>query len=573
MRLAHKIPALGLSTGLIPGRYILALAIAVALALAVYASVYYVSISLMLLAGAIQSLYFFSLFFILDISRCYTQPAIKYTFIFFSIVALEILLSFFNWPASLAPILLDLHVFRSLLPFVGSELALAAYLTLFIFIATRFSVLRLLVLFSLLFPYQPTVSENNPPATQLRVALIQTNLPDTITRFPGLPGHLEYWLAELKSLANGLDSQSYDLAVLPESTLPGFSPQITPLVKDILRPYLATPLIAHRYTDRGDKSYLSSATHWSAGILARQHFKARPIPFAERHVAPGRSAVFQHKDWVISPFICSDSLATYNARGALKQADIGVVIANAEVIMDSVLADLQLKVEQLRAAEMGKPIVRAANAGLSGYIAANGDLINSANRWQSQVTIAKVAKGSGSFFADWYQIIHLIFLLDFIMFLIIFPATKNPSTSTKKYSILMITSITVLIAGQSLFREKLSNAKKISVNIQHFADFDNELDFPLRQFGVATHFDPNNSTRIKALLKTEVLDLEDINPTQRGIGIIQTDSGPLYIMDKIQHLFLVMKQNKLYNLTRQELAAISLGPALWITYNTPNHQR
>lgn len=501
--------------------------------------------------------HFFYTLSILTITRLKVPNILVNALLILGLLSLtEIVLSLFSIPLSYTVFLYDYSGFSLLLPYVGSELAFAILIAFYTLIGRHSPVLAV-ALFTLIgLAPPPSTIDEKPPGASLRVAIVQTVLPQRITSYPGISDGLGYWKTRLIEALQKANAQNVDIIMLPESAMPGFHPQQTPVIKEILGATQGTSLIAHRYVDIvAGKGISSQAGYWSPdGPLEDIHEKQSPLPIAEKFIVPGENANFDHQGILISPFICSESLDVYQIRRRLSYTDIGMVLANEAEIKHTYLPELHLISERIRARESGIPILRASNFRLSAYIDSKGEveLESSDSRWEN--LYATVSLSDHSFFSRTYIFQH-VFILIGTLFL--FSSNKKIINFTHSKTIYILIITCIIRINFSYGYEKNSSDPPEMLSELYLDDL-----FPVRQLGVTDEFDMEQVTPYIDLTHIHIKDV----PFTRGVGIVHTVRGTLYIMERSGDQYTTLSGNGFSKISKERLEEISLSDVLWYAY-------
>lgn len=513
---------------------------------------------------AIIAAHFFYTFFLLLSASIRTHDLLR-NFIVVAVLvsSVDIVLSMTNLPISYTVFLCNYPPFLYLLPYVGSEVALgmvAAGLAVISRLSTTLAISTFL--FFWLIPDVVTFSSEEDKKNNLRVAIVQTVLPQYVTTYPGISGGLHYWKSHLVDALIEAGRYSVDVAILPESSMPGFYHQPTPVMQEILDARSNYHLVSHHYVDKehSARALSSEVRLWSpAGEVLAVHEKQRPIPFVEKQVAPGEKADFYYKGFRLTPFICSESLNTYAVRQRLSQSDVGIVMLNEAEIRHSALPELHYMSDKIRARELGKPFLRAANYNLSGYIDHNGKATLRAADGQWENLYVNVPENiKDSFFSKTYILQHGVILLVAIF---IFFKTKKIKTCAP-YQSVYIVIIFCSIYSQYLHgcKRALSAVPEANVNFRI-----SQIDryFPLRQLGVIDG--SNDMEQVDSYVDFYHIPIKDI-PFSRGIGVVNTIHGRMYITERNGNRYIALNEGGFITLEENYLDEISLSKVLWYTY-------
>ena len=164
------------------------------------------------------------------------------------------------------------------------------------------------------------------------------------------------------------------------STLPALEPQLLSNEQTLI-----TGILGHhhgRFTNR----------LITIGVGAGTYDKTRLVPFGEyvplesifrgliaffdlpmSTIIPGnRQQILSHGHLKFAPLICYEIAYTGKARAMARSANIILTVSNDTWFGNSIGPDQHLQIAQIRARELGKPVVRATNDGLTAFINARG---------------------------------------------------------------------------------------------------------------------------------------------------------------------------------------------------------
>jgi len=467
----------------------------------------------------------------------------------------EIVLSAINIPISYTYFLNNLMPFDFLLPYFGSEISMGILVGIFSFffrISSTFS----LIIFSLAWLVPISEAPVQEQEDGIRVALIQTVLPQRTTSYPGISGGLEYWKTHLMKALNESSEQQPDLIILPESSMPSFSSTPTPVVQEILNSRGPSPIIAHHYVDIPQAYGISSqARFWSSDYqLLGHHEKRYPLPMAEKLIIPGQEAFFSYKGLTLAPFVCSESLHIYRTRFRLAKSDAGIILANEAGIAHTYLPEFHFISDRIRARELGKPILRAANIRLSSYIDGHGKPVDVAEESTWENLYIKLTPGGNSFFSKTFVTLHVAVLIIAILLLYTARTVCFYQQNTGIYILILICIIHVQIAyGYDRFLSYPSE-KAMSFYMDDY--------FPARQLGVT---DGTNMETFNTYIDSSYIPIRNI-PISRGVGIVNTINGKMYITERSGNYITTLSERGFLTLDNKHLEDISISDVLWYTY-------
>ena len=196
-----------------------------------------------------------------------------------------------------------------------------------------------------------------------------------------------------------------DLIILPETAIPSeFVPgcSIHKELAKIAKEFDVT-IVSGIHASEGDKNYNSVIAIYPDGSLSQRYDKRHLVPFGEfipfgdtlgnmfpfiREFEESGSVLEQGTSPCViateygnlGPLVCFDSIFPQFASDAAKDnADILVIVTNDSWFNDSQGIYTHLKHARMRAIETGKPVLRAANTGISASINSKGEIIKSSD--------------------------------------------------------------------------------------------------------------------------------------------------------------------------------------------------
>jgi len=238
----------------------------------------------------------------------------------------------------------------------------------------------------------------------IRISVIQGNIPQELKWNPGAKDYIVNKYLELSSLAV---KDKPDLLIWPEAALPVIleeEPLFFEQVKDFVRG-TNTPLLLGAVTLRGNLYYNSALLVSGAGQTLTRYDKLHLVPFGEyiplKKILPfletvvpigditsGKEyTIFQipNKSQIPNPkitnsfavLICFEDLFPELSREFIKKgAEFLVNITNDAWYKKTSAAYQHLQASVFRAVENRIYLVRAANTGVSGFIAPSGKIIS-----------------------------------------------------------------------------------------------------------------------------------------------------------------------------------------------------
>ena len=89
--------------------------------------------------------------------------------------------------------------------------------------------------------------------------------------------------------------------------------------------------------------------------------------------------------FAFGPLICYEIAYTGQARQIADDANVILTVSNDTWFGDSIGPDQHLQIAQIRARELGKPVVRATNDGLTAFINARGQVESTLPRFEQGI--------------------------------------------------------------------------------------------------------------------------------------------------------------------------------------------
>jgi apolipoprotein N-acyltransferase len=242
--------------------------------------------------------------------------------------------------------------------------------------------------------------KSSPTGESLRIAVVQGNIAQ---REKWVPLHWPETLAKYMDLTTQVAAGKPDLIVWPETSFPGFLWQ-APERFEGLKQYvnkLGIPLLFGVVTGN-EREFFNSAVLLTPGEeQEKKHDKLHLVPFGEyiplRQQLPFLSAIIPILDFsagqtpTLFPsyaslptglkgeaarfgvLICfEDTVSTVYRRIVAAGADFMVNITNDAWFLDERAAEMHMQAAALNAVAFRRPLVRAANTGVSGLVEANG---------------------------------------------------------------------------------------------------------------------------------------------------------------------------------------------------------
>jgi apolipoprotein N-acyltransferase len=198
-----------------------------------------------------------------------------------------------------------------------------------------------------------------------------------------------------------------DVIVWPESALPVLAHQAMQILDPLVRTAhergsrLVTGLV--RYDFERDEYYnglvaIDDEPQWyykrrlvpfgeffPVPSFVREWLKLMNLPYSDLTAGEADQPALKVKDQKIGATICYEDAYASDQLGVLKDATLLVNVTNDAWFGDSTAAHQHLQISRMRALEAGRPLLRAANDGVSAIIGANGAVVNTLPRFQPGV--------------------------------------------------------------------------------------------------------------------------------------------------------------------------------------------
>ncbi|MGH8999533.1 MAG: apolipoprotein N-acyltransferase [Acidimicrobiia bacterium] len=256
----------------------------------------------------------------------------------------------------------------------------------------------------------------------LRAALVQGN---DKNRDPTPAERADRYLTRNHLRLAGEIDEDVDLVVLPESSLdadPRSDDFLDSELTGIARRLDASVLAGGDTRAPEGRLYNTTFQYGPQGRTPALYRKRHLVPFGEfvpfrealsfvealeqipRDYAPGkRPRIFAVGETPVGTLICFESAFAGLARGyARNGAEALLVSTNNRSFRRSANAAQHLAIGQMRAAEVGRPVLQAAISGISGFIDAGGDLLSQTSLFEDTVLVGEVTTTSGrTVYANW----------------------------------------------------------------------------------------------------------------------------------------------------------------------------
>lgn len=234
----------------------------------------------------------------------------------------------------------------------------------------------------------PATSWTRPAGEPLSVAIIQGNIPQELKWNPEAR---EPTLARYRNLTEQTDAR---LVIWPEVAIPALKQMVTGFLDDMDAQAEAKhqTVLTGLLVNRTRQAPLYN-TVLALGVDHGRYYKRHLVPFGEYFPVPNfllplldgvnlRYSNFTHGPEEQPPItvdgtalglsICFEDAFGYEIRKALPQAGLLVNVTNDAWFADSTAPHQHLQIARMRALESGRPLLRAANTGISAVIDANG---------------------------------------------------------------------------------------------------------------------------------------------------------------------------------------------------------
>jgi len=257
----------------------------------------------------------------------------------------------------------------------------------------------------------PVTGWTTPVGEPLSVAIVQGNIPQDKKWDPAM---LQPTVDRYDRLTAETDAR---LVIWPEAAIPalvregqGFVKQTDAYIAGRGQTLLAGLLVQN---EPGGSLYNSVL---AMGLDEGRYFKRHLVPFGEYFPVPDfmlplmdgvnlRYASLTHgpeeqppirvRDLDVGVSICYEDAFAYEIRKALPTANVLVNVTNDAWFADTTAPHQHLQIARMRAIEAGRPLLRAANNGISAVIGAGGRIWASAPQYRTEVLRAEVRGREG----------------------------------------------------------------------------------------------------------------------------------------------------------------------------------
>jgi len=278
-----------------------------------------------------------------------------------------------------------------------------------------------------------------PDSSQIKISLVQGNIPQHLKWEPRAR---DFIIRKYIGLTEPVLNARPDLIIWPEAALPVIleeEPRYYRKILDFIR-HAGRPLLFGAVTSEGDNFYNSALLVSARARLLQHHDKLHLVPFGE--YIPLREAfrflesivpiedftageeytVFELAELKFAVLICFEDLfPELSRRFSLSGADFLVNITNDAWFGETSSPYQHLAASVFRAVETRRHLVRAANTGVSGFIAPTGKIISLVRGKNSKtiyvpgyntqtLSITQAGLTVYASFGDWFVLASLIYL-------------------------------------------------------------------------------------------------------------------------------------------------------------------
>ncbi len=296
-----------------------------------------------------------------------------------------------------------------------------------------------ILIFALLFSYGAAAMRHQLKGRELRVALIQPNLPQ---ERKSDPRNLEEFLRVYLALLGKIDPARAELVILPETILPAYLLQQAEYLEPFSRfaQKNSLYLLFGTLDYRQERFYNTAALLSPQGEIVAQYDKVQLVPFSPEYLplraqlerlgfawlirelapvdlTPGRGFFsLESSLGKIATNICFESSFSHISRGFVRNgAELLITLTNDAWFKRSLALPQHFSFGVLRAVETGRWFVQAANTGISGIISPKGVIVHSSGVETEEILQGQVELLSGrtfyARFGDWLVYLSLLYLL------------------------------------------------------------------------------------------------------------------------------------------------------------------
>ncbi len=230
---------------------------------------------------------------------------------------------------------------------------------------------------------------------QVRVGVVQPNIPQSLKWKPGLKGEI---IARNIQLTRGFAADKPEIIIWPETSLPGIlweSPELVEEIKKTAKS-LQVPIMIGVITQDGEKYYNSAVLISAEGVIKGRYNKIHLVPFGEYlPLRPLLGFINQFipledftpgKEYKLFPAGCDekkfgvlicfeDTVSEVHRNFVNAGASFLVNMTNDAWFEDTKAPFLHMQTAVFGAIENKRSLVRAANTGFSGFIDPFGRII------------------------------------------------------------------------------------------------------------------------------------------------------------------------------------------------------
>lgn len=228
---------------------------------------------------------------------------------------------------------------------------------------------------------------------KLKISVIQGNIPQ---EWKWEEGKKDFNLEKYLFLAKLAALENPDLIIWPETAFPGYlwlEPELFARVLKLTRE-IKIPLLVGLVTSDGSSIYNSAILISKDGEPMQIYNKLHLVPFGEyiplRNALPFLETIVPIGDFTagkeytvfktpapFSTLICfEDTVAELSCQFTKRGAEFLTNITNDAWFKDTAAPYQHLQASVMRAIENRRPLIRAANTGVSAFIAANGEIVD-----------------------------------------------------------------------------------------------------------------------------------------------------------------------------------------------------
>lgn len=269
------------------------------------------------------------------------------------------------------------------------------------------------VLLGALWTGAPLVAERSwtqPAGEELEVALVQGNF-EQANKFDSL----DRALARYTQMTRGVAGEAR-LVLWPETAMPTFYSEVAARLDPFARAMeeQGTHVISGVFTRGGDGAYYNAVR--PLGEQRADYRKHRLVPFGEylplrpllapfdRFIqvpmsdiatGPAQQPPLQVGPFRVGASVCYEAAYPGIVRSALPGANVLINVSNDAWFGDSTAPHQHLEIARMRALEVGRPMLRATNTGISAIIDHRGDIVARGPQFERAVVRGAVTPRAG----------------------------------------------------------------------------------------------------------------------------------------------------------------------------------